>query len=223
MAARPRPGARRARPTRHRPDASASRLVRPRRRRSTPTVTRIALVAVGPHGLGRVQRRPGARPADAVAVLLERRHGCKPSRPCLVRRLVQPRGVLDRDQDGKRPTVPLDQEALAGRGLVQDAAEGASQVERGDRSHRPMIDDYQSEMSGLGRSADGCRALCYCRNDRAGVTQPVECLLPKQDVAGSNPVSRSTIPLENSPRARAPKARSSCPGPRLGIAPSGRT
>ena len=27
---------------------------------------------------------------------------------------------------------------------------------------------------------------------KAGVTQSVECLLPKQDVAGSNPVSRST-------------------------------
>src|SRR5439155_23212738 len=27
---------------------------------------------------------------------------------------------------------------------------------------------------------------------QAGVTQSVECLLPKQDVAGSNPVSRST-------------------------------
>src|SRR5258705_11986211 len=31
---------------------------------------------------------------------------------------------------------------------------------------------------------------------RAGVTQLAECLLPKQNVAGSNPVSRST-PLHN--------------------------
>ena len=29
---------------------------------------------------------------------------------------------------------------------------------------------------------------------RAGVTQLAECLLPKQNVAGSNPVSRSTFP-----------------------------
>ena len=31
---------------------------------------------------------------------------------------------------------------------------------------------------------------------RAGVTQLVECLLPKQNVAGSSPVSRSTSPSE---------------------------
>ena len=30
---------------------------------------------------------------------------------------------------------------------------------------------------------------------RAGVTQLAECLLPKQNVAGSNPVSRSTFPF----------------------------
>jgi hypothetical protein len=30
---------------------------------------------------------------------------------------------------------------------------------------------------------------------RAGVTQLAECLLPKQNVAGSNPVSRSTSPF----------------------------
>jgi hypothetical protein len=32
-------------------------------------------------------------------------------------------------------------------------------------------------------------------SSRAGVTQLAECLLPKQNVAGSNPVSRSTSPL----------------------------
>ena len=34
----------------------------------------------------------------------------------------------------------------------------------------------------------------YNRVSRAGVTQSVECLLPKQNVAGSSPVSRSTFP-----------------------------
>jgi hypothetical protein len=37
-----------------------------------------------------------------------------------------------------------------------------------------------------------CDTLWPCR---AGVTQSVECLLPKQNVAGSSPVSRSTFPL----------------------------
>ena len=40
----------------------------------------------------------------------------------------------------------------------------------------------------LGRTG-GYRGL------RAGVTQLAECLLPKQNVAGSNPVSRSTSPI----------------------------
>ena len=34
--------------------------------------------------------------------------------------------------------------------------------------------------------------VCYDEHSRAGVTQLAECLLPKQNVAGSNPVSRST-------------------------------
>jgi hypothetical protein len=37
------------------------------------------------------------------------------------------------------------------------------------------------------------------RASRAGVTQLAECLLPKQNVAGSNPVSRSTFPSVPSP------------------------
>ena len=37
-------------------------------------------------------------------------------------------------------------------------------------------------------------AAIECPSPPAGVTQSVECLLPKQDVAGSNPVSRSKLP-----------------------------
>ena len=37
--------------------------------------------------------------------------------------------------------------------------------------------------------------MLECESSRAGVTQLAECLLPKQNVAGSNPVSRSTSPL----------------------------
>jgi hypothetical protein len=42
--------------------------------------------------------------------------------------------------------------------------------------------------------------LTGCQASRAGVTQLAECLLPKQNVAGSNPVSRSTSPLSCSKR-----------------------
>ena len=49
-------------------------------------------------------------------------------------------------------------------------------------------------MSCEGQTRLALRGSCTLpsENDsRAGVTQLAECLLPKQDVAGSNPVSRS--------------------------------
>ena len=41
-------------------------------------------------------------------------------------------------------------------------------------------------------------SLVECGGSRAGVTQLAECLLPKQNVAGSNPVSRSSFPFVRS-------------------------
>ena len=46
------------------------------------------------------------------------------------------------------------------------------------------------------------RSIARLRASRAGVTQLAECLLPKQNVAGSNPVSRSISPSAFSVMAR---------------------
>ena len=79
----------------------------------------------------------------------------------------------------------------------RDGARNAS------RSSRPRNRSFpgpgQAPLAELGSAAGG-QTLASRRHphrmvaSRAGVTQLAECLLPKQNVAGSNPVSRSTFP-----------------------------
>jgi hypothetical protein len=99
--------------------------------------TRASAIVAGPleaHGLrgGRAARmaRPLLSPDGLESI--ERGEGATAA---LVGIAVEPVGVLDRHEDGDRSMVALDEEALAGRGRVQDRPERAPEVHRADRSH----------------------------------------------------------------------------------------
>jgi hypothetical protein len=59
-----------------------------------------------------------------------------------------------------------------------------------------LLRRMSGRLKGLDQSPSAplARSDITCLCSRAGVTQLAECLLPKQNVAGSNPVSRSTLP-----------------------------
>src|SRR3954471_7418374 len=70
---------------------------------------------------------------------------------------------------------------------------------------RPSVHSERGCQVVIAQSPGGARALAAhggrarIAASRAGVTQLAECLLPKQNVAGSNPVSRSTSATRSDP------------------------
>src|SRR4051812_30155699 len=67
------------------------------------------------------------------------------------------------------------------------------------RPRQPMFEkirtNWEVEYSCDGWTRSECPAILRQNSTNAGVTQPVECLLPKQNVVGSSPITRSRITL----------------------------
>src|SRR3990172_11453045 len=97
-------------------------------------VTRLIAVSIEPNRGNRVGR-VGVPLAQAIPDLPEPLEGgIHPGDPGLDV-IFEPATLLDRDENGHRAMITLDEEALAGGRLVEDLAERAPKVERGDGSH----------------------------------------------------------------------------------------
>ena len=79
--------------------------------------------------------QPGRVRADALAEFLQRRERCLATLAHLLVRIIQTRRVFHGHQHRQRMVISGDEEALTRGRLIEDATQGASEIERRDRLH----------------------------------------------------------------------------------------